>query len=175
MLELKVKYFSEDIPRLKPSIKEDGNEWIDVYAAEDVIIELGERKLIPLGFALEMPKGYEAVLAARSSTNGTWGIILVNGFGVIDNKYKGNEDDWKVNVMFINPNCKSTVDIIITDPEHPENVTGIKKATKISKGDKIGQFRIQECMPDVKFVEVDNLDNEDRGGFGSTGTTGYNN
>ena len=39
MLELKVKYFSEDIPRLKPSIKEDGNEWIDVYAAEDVIIE----------------------------------------------------------------------------------------------------------------------------------------
>ena len=172
MLELKVKYFSEDIPRLKPSIKEDGNEWIDVYAAEDVIIELGERKLIPLGFALEMPKGYEAVLAARSSTNGTWGIILVNGFGVIDNKYKGNNDEWKMNVMFINPKCKKATQIRKPmDDKYSIDVT----ATKISKGDKIGQFRIQECMPDVKFVEVDNLDNEDRGGFGSTGTTGYNN
>ena len=174
MLELKVKYFSEDIPRLQPSIKEDGNEWIDVYAAEDTIIKLGERKLIPLGFALEMPKGYEAVLAARSSTNGTWGIILVNGFGVIDNKYKGNKDEWRMNAMFINPNCKNAITVKEPIPENPQLSKDIK-AGKINKGDKIGQFRIQECMPDVKFVEVDKLDNEDRGGFGSTGTTGYNN
>lgn len=172
MLELKVKYFSEDIPRLKPSIKEDGNEWIDVYAAEDVTIELGERKLIPLGFALELPKGYEAILAARSSTNGTWGIILVNGFGVIDNKFKGNNDEWKINAMFINPKCKKATQI--RKPMNDKYSIDVT-ATKISKGDKIGQFRIQECMPDVKFVEVNNLDNEDRGGFGSTGTTGYNN
>lgn len=172
MLELKVKYFSEDVPRLQPSIKEDGNEWIDVYAAEDITLELGERKLIPLGFALEMPKGYEAILAPRSSTNATWGIIFVNSFGVIDNKYKGNKDEWRINAMFINPNCKNVFEMSKPiDGEHSINVT----ATKISKGDKIGQFRIQECMPDVKFVEVDNLDNEDRGGFGSTGTTGYKN
>ena len=74
--------------------------------------------------------------------------------------------------MFINPKCKKATQIRKPmDDKYSIDVT----ATKISKGDKIGQFRIQECMPDVKFVEVDNLDNEDRGGFGSTGTTGYNN
>ena len=45
------------------------------------------------------------------------------------------------------------------------------KYTKINKGDKIGQFRLMEKMPKVKFNEVEVLGNDDRGGFGSTDST----
>jgi len=41
--------------------------------------------------------------------------------------------------------------------------------TEIKKGDRITQFRIMRKMPKVEFVEVESLDNEDRGGFGHTG------
>lgn len=160
MLDLKIKYLREGVKKLQPSINEDGNERIDVYSAKDTFLRLGDRELIPLGFALEMPKGYEAELVARSSTNKSWGVILTNAIGVIDNKYKGDNDEWMASVICNTLDVKEENKVYLYD-----KLVGVM----IHKGDKIAQFRIRKCMPDVQFVEVDHLGNDDRGGIGSTG------
>lgn len=148
-MEIRIKYF-EGAVRLKKIAK--GN-WIDVYANKDMFIKEGERAMIPLGFALELPKGYEAHLAPRSSTFKTWGIIQTNSVGVVDDTYIGDNDQWHMPVF-----CLQGKDL-------NEDIKG----TFIKRGDKIGQFRIMEVMGDIELLEVDSFGNEDRGGFGTTG------
>ena len=143
-MEVRIKYF-DGATKIKKI--EKGN-WIDVYARKDVFVELNQRAMIPLGFALELPKGFEAHLAPRSSTFKTWGIIQTNSVGIIDDTYIGDNDEWHMPVF-----CLQEKD---------------EKGTLIKKGDKIAQFRIMEVMPNFDFVEVESFGNEDRGGFGST-------
>ena len=50
---------------------------------------------IPLGIAMQLPEGFEAIIAPRSSTPKGMGLMCANSFGVIDNSYSGNEDEWK--------------------------------------------------------------------------------
>ena len=114
----------------------------------------GERAMIPLGFALELPRGWEAHLAPRSSTFKTWGIIQTNSVGVVDDTYIGDNDQWHMPVFCL----------------QGKDIEGIHQGTWIKKGDKIGQFRIMEVMPEIEFDEVEAFNNEDRGGFGTTGT-----
>ncbi len=114
--------------------------------------------MVPLGFALELPEGWEGHLAPRSSTFKTWGIIQTNSVGVVDDTYIGDNDQWHMPVY-----CLQGKDL---ESENGEEVKG----TWIRKGDKIGQFRIMEVMPEIEFEEVDSFGNEDRGGFGTTGT-----
>ena len=155
-MNIKIKYF--DGAR-KLEVISKGN-WIDVYANEDIMIEEGKRAMIPLGFAMQLPEGFEAHLAPRSSTFKTWGIIQTNHLGIIDNSYCGDNDQW-----FYPAYClmgKKT----IYDGEIGEFV----KYTEIKKGDKIAQFRIIEIQPSIEFEEVEHLGNADRNGFGSTGT-----
>ena len=123
--------------------------WIDVYAYQDTFVPEGERAMINLGFALELPKGWEGHLAPRSSTFKTWGIIQTNSVGVVDDTYIGDNDIWHMPVY-----CLQAKD---------------EKGTWIRKGDKIGQFRIMEVMPKIEFEEVELFGNQDRGGFGTTG------
>ena len=144
-MKMKIKYF-EGATKLKKISK--GN-WIDVYASKDVFVTLNERAMIPLGFALELPKGWEGHLAPRSSTFKTWGIIQTNSVGVVDDTYIGDNDQWHMPVYCLDS----------------KNEGG----TWIKKGDKIGQFRIMEVMPDIEFEEVEVFNYSDRGGFGSTG------
>lgn len=144
-MKIKIKYL-QDATRMNKITK--GN-WIDVYAYEDTFVPEGERAMINLGFALELPKGWEGHLAPRSSTFKTWGIIQTNSVGVVDDTYIGDNDIWHMPVY-----CLQAKD---------ENGTWIKK------GDKIGQFRIMEVMPEIEFEEVEFFNNIDRGGFGSTG------
>lgn len=151
MKQIKVKYFEGATKLEKIAI---GN-WIDVYAREEVIIPKNTAGMIPLGFAMELPEGYEAHLAPRSSTFKKWGVIQTNSFGIIDETYKGDNDEWLMPLF-----CLTAKTIHNGIP-----------ATIIKKGDKIGQFRIVKAMEDIEFVEVDHLDNPDRGGFGSTGST----
>ncbi len=146
---LRIKYFEGAVKLIK--IKK-GN-WIDVYSNKDMFIKAGESAMIPLGFALELPKGWEAHLAPRSSTFKTWGIIQTNSIGVVDDTYIGDNDQWHMPVYCL-------------QGKHEED--GIA-GTFIKKGDKIGQFRIIEVMPELRFEEVEFLGNETRGGFGSTG------
>ena len=83
--------------------------WIDLRAAEDVALKAGEFKLIPLGIAMELPRGYEAHVVPRSSTFKNYGIIQVNHQGVVDGPdretgeggYCGNDDQWFMPVYAI--------------------------------------------------------------------------
>ena len=65
MEKIRIKYLSPDIEKIQ---KIDVGNWIDLRAAEDCYIPAGETALIPLGVAMELPEGYEALLAPRSST-----------------------------------------------------------------------------------------------------------
>lgn len=147
MIEIKIKYL-DGATKLK---RIQQGDWIDVYAYEDVVLHQGESALVSLGFAMEFPAKYEAHLAPRSSTFKKWGVIQTNSVGVIDNSYCGDNDIWRMPVY-----CLA--------PRHGE-------ITHIQKGDKIGQFRLIERMnEEIEFNEVEHLGNEDRGGFGSTGS-----
>ena len=153
-MKMRIKYF-EGATKLVQITK--GN-WIDVYSREDVFIELGEYKAVKLGFALELPKGYEAHIAPRGSTFKTWGVIETNSVGVVDDTYIGDNDEWKMPLYCLEPKEHKNANDVC-------NPIGVW----IRKGDKIGQFRIMEIMPKIDFEEVDYFGNEARSGFGSTG------
>lgn len=152
-LHVRIKYFEGATHLEGISI----GDWIDVYARKDVIVPVNAAAYVPLGFAMELPKGYEAYLMPRSSTFKHWGVIQTNSVGLIDESYNGDGDEWLMPVYCLKGNCESC---------------GISY-TKINKGDKIGQFRIQKKQPKLIFDVVETLGNEDRGGFGSTGTTKF--
>ena len=143
-LLIKIKYKDETIPRLQ---KLEKGDWIDLAAAEDVVIEPMSFKLIDLGIAMKLPEGYEAHIVPRSSTFKHWHIIQTNHMGVIDNSYSGPEDWWKFPAF----NLSTT------------------EATLIKKGERICQFRIEAQQPDVLFDELNFQEGVNRGGFGSTG------
>ena len=139
---IKIKYHTDEIEKLRYI---DGkSDWIDLRSAEDVELKAGDFKLISLGVSMELPKGYEAHIVPRSSTFKTWGIIQTNSMGVIDESYRGDNDIWKMPVY-------ATRDTII------------------HKNDRICQFRIMEHQPTIEFDEVEHLEGEERGGFGSSG------
>ena len=154
METIKIKYTDSDLIRLEKIQK---GCWIDLRAAEDVTLEKGDSKLINLGIAMELPVGYEAILVPRSSTFKNYGIIQTNGEGVID----GFSTDEKGNVIQGTGYCGDN-DIW----KMPVYAT---RYTVIHKNDRICQFRIQKKQPDIEFVEVEHLRNDNRGGFGSTG------
>ena len=91
-LTIKVRYLSD---KIQPLEYIDGkSDWVDLRAAEDVELKAGEFKLIPLGIAMQLPKGYEAIVAPRSSTYKNFGIRQTNSIGVIDETYCGDNDQW---------------------------------------------------------------------------------
>lgn len=141
-LTIKVRYLSD---KIQPLEYIDGkSDWVDLRAAEDVELKAGEFKLIPLGIAMQLPKGYEAIVAPRSSTYKNFGICQTNSIGVIDETYCGDNDQWYF-------------------PARAD------RHTVIHAGDRICQFRIEKHQPQLFFESVDTLGNADRGGIGSTG------
>ena len=149
-MKIKIKYFDN---AKELNIIEKGN-WCDLYANKDMFIPEGEKIMIPLGVAMQLPEGYEAHVVPRSSTFKTWGIIQTNHIGIIDNSYCGDNDQW-----FYPAYCLE-----------PKNFIDNQYGTLIRKGDKIAQFRIIEVQPKLEFEKVELLGNKDRGGFGSTGS-----
>ena len=149
-MQIKIKYHA-DVDRIK---KITVGDWIDLRCAEDTFIPVGYHKLISLGVSMELPEGYEAHILPRSSTYMRYGILLVNGMGVIDNSYRGDNDIWHFGAV-----CLTGADM-----QH-----GMRGAF-IPKNARICQFRIMPKQDEnIEFVEVDRLDGEDRGGIGSTG------
>lgn len=181
-MKLRIKYF-DGATKLKKITK--GN-WIDVYSREDIFVPLGEQRLIPLGFALELPQGWEGHLAPRSSTFKKWGVIQTNHVGVVDDSYIGDNDEWMMPVYCLNgkdtilKNDNSNYEEYIQKYIHTKEFGVLAlpsdwkiefvKGTWIRKGDKIGQFRIMETMPELEFEEVEFFGNKDRKGFGTTGS-----
>ncbi len=140
-MAIKIKYLSPDLPKIK---KIKTGDWIDLRASLNISMQAGEHRLIPLGIAIQLPNGYEAHIAPRSSTFKHWGILQTNSPGVIDESYCGDNDQWFFSALAM-------------------------RDTKIMAGDRICHFRIVKKMPDVEFLEVEQLGNPDRNGFGSTG------
>ena len=139
-MKIKVKYHTDILPL---EMNEKG-DWVDLRAAQDMKLWEGCSYRIPLGISVELPEGYEAHIAPRSSTFKNWGIIQTNSVGVIDNSYCGDNDIWMMPVY-------------------------ATRDTYINKNDRVCQFRIVEKQPHLEFETVDHLGNEDRGGFGITG------
>lgn len=142
MESIKIRYASDEISKLEYI---DGkSDWIDLRAAENVSMKAGEFKLISLGVAMELPKGYEAHIVPRSSTFKNFGIIQTNHCGIIDGSYCGNDDIWRFPAYAV-------------------------RDTEIKVNDRICQFRIFQNQPVIRFDEVAELESGNRGGFGSTG------
>ena len=139
METIKIKYFKDKLEKL--TYIDGKSDWIDLRAAEDVDLKQGEFKLIPLGVAMQLPKGYEAHIVPRSSTFKNFGIIQTNHQGVVDCSYCGDNDQWFMPVLAV-------------------------RDTHISFNDRICQFRIMENQPKIAFDEVVSLSSTDRGGFG---------
>ena len=118
----------------------------DVAAAVDEAVTLapGEIRVIPCGFAMAIPKGYEAQMRPRSGLASRHGITLVNTPGTIDSDYRG-----EVRVPLINLGPSPFV---------------------VERGMRIAQMLVMP-VPKVRLVEVDELDHTPRGagGFGHTG------
>ena len=138
---VKVKYH---VDGLEPISQAHSGEWCDLRCAEDVELKKGDFKYIDLGVSIALPAGYEAIIAPRSSTFKNYGLLMSNSVGVVDYLYRGNEDRWMMPVYAIHD-------------------------TVIHKNDRICQFRIQECQPPLNIISVDNMEDESRGGLGSTG------
>ena len=151
-IKVKVKQFGENRIQII-----DKGDWIDLRSTEKVEATGPSAMIIPLNVAMELPKGYEAIVAPRSSTYKHFKCIPQNGIGIIDNSYSGTNDQWKFPALFME---KSTVDV----------------------GQRVAQFRIQLSQKATmwqkikhlfssgfEFVYVDVLNDKDRGGFGTTG------
>ena len=142
MKTITIKYFTDKIEKL--TYIDGKSDWIDLRAAEDVALKAGEFKLIPLGVAMKLPQGYEAHIVPRSSTFKNFGIIQTNHFGIIDESYCGDNDQWYFPAYAL-------------------------RDTEIHVNDRICQFRIMEHQPTIQFEETEKLTGADRGGIGSTG------
>lgn len=169
--KIKVKVLTEGC---MPELTLNG-DWIDLKASTDLEIrasqagtqytENNERyrdvhiptTYIPLGVAMELPEGYEAIVASRSSGPNKLKLFIPSGQGIVDNSFNGDGDQWHY----------------IASP---------MSNTSIKKGDRICQFRIQLNQKatmwqkikwlfssGIELVEVDELNNPNRGGLGSSG------
>lgn len=141
MPSINIKYFTDEIDKIE---KFANGDWIDLRAAKTIHMKKDEFTLIPLGVAMKLPYGFEAHVVPRSSTFSKFGIIQTNHMGIIDESYCGNNDQW----MFPAYALRDTV---------------------INVNDRICQFRIIEHQPQLVFFEEKELEDKNRGGFGSTG------
>lgn len=145
-VKLRVKYLADITPISKFSV----GDWVDLRTAKEVHLKAGDYLAIPLGVAMQLPKGFEAIVAPRSSTFKHYGVIQTNGIGVIDERYCGDNDEWHFPVY-------ATKDVVI-----PKNT-------------RVCQFRLLKHQPSFALIEVLMLGNTDRGGFGSTGKSDFRN
>ena len=177
-MKIKVKlYNGQRLPKII-----DQGDWIDIFPTENIELEgpiantlkrdrsnkndIRTRsiefkpKFVDLCMAMELPKGYEAHVLPRSSSFKKWGFLLVNSKGVIDNTYCSNTDRWGA-MLLPTRNATITKDKAILQ----FRITLSQKAT-------IWQ-RIKWLFSNgrIEFVEVNDLGNKPRGGFGSTDKT----
>lgn len=163
-MKLKIKVKKLDNNLILPKIIDKG-DWIDLTSSKKIKFNAPkvvdntvtfDYKLIPLGIAMELPKGFEAIVAPRSSTFKSYGIIESNSIGIIDNSYCGDNDQWHFPAIAY------------------RNVT-------VREGDRVCQFKIQLSQKatfmqklkwlfssSIELIEVEHLNNKERGGFGST-------
>ncbi|MFN7150088.1 MAG: dUTP diphosphatase [Microthrixaceae bacterium] len=144
MLQVPVRRLDPDLPL--PEYAKPGDAGVDLRATEAVtLLPGGGRALVPTGVAVAIPRGYAGFVQPRSGLALKHGVTVLNSPGLIDADYRG-----ELKVLLVN-----------TDPVEP---------FLIERGERIAQLVIQ-AVEHVAFVEVDELDDTERGhgGFGHTG------
>lgn len=129
-----------------PTYAKPGDAGFDLRATESqTLAPGGGRALVPTGLAVAIPAGYAGFVQPRSGLALNHGVTVLNTPGLIDSGYRG-----ELKVVLVN-----------TDPTEP---------FVVERGERIAQLVIQ-AVPTVEFVEVDHLDDSERGesGFGSSG------
>lgn len=127
-----------------PAYQSTGAAGMDVRAAGDCLLAPGETTLVPTGFSMSLPHGYEAQLRPRSGLALKHGLTLMNSPGTIDADYRGH------------------VQVILTNLG--------REPFQVRRGDRIAQMVIARVeQPEIEIVE--DLDETKRGvgGFGHTG------
>jgi len=141
-MKLKIKRFDKSLPL--PVHKTAGAVAVDLYSREEITIDPYQLGYVPMNVALEIPDGYFVMMASRSSTH-KMGITGVNGVGIFDRDFCGDNDEYRY------------IAFNFTD-----------KPVFIEKGTRLCQLLLIKCE-NFDFEEVEHLDNSDRGGFGTTG------
>ena len=141
-MRLLIKRFDKTLPL--PVHKTPGAVAVDLCSRIDLDIQPKEIAYIPMNVAIKIPDGYFVLLAPRSSTHKI-GIQGINGVGIMDRDYCGDEDEYHFAVS---------------------NFTD--KSVHINKGDRLCQLVLIKCET-FDFDEVDSMPNLSRGGFGTTG------
>lgn len=173
-IKVYIKRFTKDNEPLVdfPKVIQKG-DWVDLRTAEEVSLQApqagtlkgkeskhrdvrAEVTYIPLGVAMQLPNGFEAIAAARSSTPKNLGVICANGVGIIDNSYKGDNDQWHFPAL---PIRNTTI---------PRNTRICQFKIQLSQKATMLQKLKWMLSSGIELVEVNNLDNVNRGGLGST-------
>jgi len=155
-MKIYVKYHNQNC------LLEMHGNWVDLKSAETVSINSLKNYMISLGVSIKLPKYFQANIVPRSSTYSKYGVIMANHYGVVDGDtkdqkgYNGNGDIWYFNAIAL-------------------------RRTKISEGDRIAQFEVRPAMSapwwvklkwmftnKIEIIVVDDLGDNNRGGFGST-------
>ena len=142
MSSFKIKKLNENA--IIPRRAYHSDSGIDLFTYEDFIIGVGQRKLIKVGLAIEIPVGYEVQIRSRSGNAYKHGVVVLNSPGTIDQQYRGE------------------LGVILINHGHTE--------VEFKAGTAIAQMVVNKVEL-VDFELCDELDDTERGsgGFGSTG------
>ena len=141
-MKIRIKRFDKELPL--PEYKTDGAAAMDCYAREDATIDADSLGYVPLNVAIEPPRGHFVFVAARSSLHKR-GLFLANSVGIGDEDFSGDEDEYKAALY---------------------NFTDTP--VEIKRGERLIQIMVLP-FDRVEWEEVASLDNESRGGYGTTG------
>ena len=162
MIDIHIEKCREDAKL--PSYAHDGDAGMDLYAAEDVIIEPGKSALVPVGIKLAIPYGYEVQIRPRSGVSLKTPLRIPNAPGTIDCGYRDEVNVIVFNDSFMHEECVSDLLTI-------EQKGCVHGTYKIRKGDRIAQMVVNKVeYADIEFVDNVKAIGEDRGGgFGHSG------
>ncbi|MDY0131053.1 MAG: dUTP diphosphatase [Desulforegulaceae bacterium] len=148
MTNIKIKILEPEIFDIElPRYMTQGASGMDIRAflPKPLVLKPMEIKLIPTGFAMAIPPGFEAQIRPRSGLAVKKGITIINSPGTIDSDYRG-----EIKIALVNLSSGEYI---------------------VEKGQRIAQMVISK-VEQVKLIQADNLENtsRDSGGFGHTGT-----
>jgi len=141
-MQIKIKRFDKTLPL--PAHKTSGAVAVDLCSRIDIDIKPKEIVYIPMNVAIKIPDGYFVLLAPRSSTH-KLGIQGINGIGIMDRDYCGDEDEYHFAVRNFSDSM-----------------------VHIEKGTRLCQLVLIKCE-NFDFTEVEKMEGDSRGGFGTTG------
>lgn len=143
-MHTRIKRIDKSLPL--PEYKTKGAAAFDFYARETTIIPAKGWAKVPSNFIIETPKEHALIISARSSLAKNYpGLFLANGIGLVDSDFCGPNDEILISLY---------------------NFT--EKDIMINRGERIAQGHFKKIEL-AEFEEVEEMNNADRRGFGSTG------